>query len=189
MLQPSDSQHHPFCLHTILPTNRQLPRSIELFRPGIVHAVQFVGMNEGSGSGSDGGGLALNGHCNGALHEQKEFLMHVPVRRMGFVSRSQNRFVYFQVFPGVEKTVKDRPGFVLPILLYRQFADRAWRTREPWASRQQRPKRRPGWGSPAEVYGGLDSSRSPCHPGFRAVTAFVIGLPPASNQDRSCVRC
>jgi len=48
----------------------------------------------------------------------------MAVRWMRLASRSENGLVDFKVLPGVHDSVKDRPGFVLPVLLYRQFAVR-----------------------------------------------------------------
>src|ERR1700677_5007079 len=76
---------------------------LRFFRSWIVNAVQFVGMDERRGSRADDRRLALNGHRDGALHQQEEFLMHVPVRGMGLASRGKDGLVNFQVLPGVEQ--------------------------------------------------------------------------------------
>ena len=75
--------------------------------------MQFIGMNERRGSGSDHRCLTLNGHRDGALHQQKEFLVLVPVRRMRLASRSKYGFVNFKVLPGVGHAVENRPRFIL----------------------------------------------------------------------------
>ena len=63
--------------------------------------------------------LALNRHRDGALHQQKEFLVLVPVRRMRLTSRSKYGFVNFKVLPGVGHAVENRPRFILAALLDR----------------------------------------------------------------------
>ena len=75
-------------------------------------------------AGSNDGGLAFNGHRHRALHQQKEFFMLVPVGRMGFSARGEGGLVNFQMAPRVGHAVKDRPGFIRSVCLYRQFAKR-----------------------------------------------------------------
>ena len=113
---------------------------LRLFRSRIVNPVQFIGMNERRGSGPDHRRLTLNGHRDGALHQQKEFLVLVAVGRMRLASRSKCGLVNFKVLPGVGHAVEDRPGFVLPILLYRQVAIRLDEGAECRAVRMRMPK-------------------------------------------------
>src|ERR1700733_5022006 len=97
---------------------------LRFFRSWIVNAVQFVGMDECCGSWPDDRCLALNGHRDGPLHQQEEFLMHVPVRWMGLASRGKDGLVNFQVLAGMEQAVENRPGLVFSVFLNRQIVIR-----------------------------------------------------------------
>src|ERR1700733_13273485 len=97
---------------------------LRFLRSWIVNAVQFVGMDECRGSRPDHRRLALNGCRYGALHEQEEFLMHVPVRWMGLASGGEDGLVNLQMLPGMEQAVENWPGLVLSIFLNRQIVIR-----------------------------------------------------------------
>ena len=116
---------YPLCLHRIVSLRAYSYHEVlRLFGSRVVNPVQFIGVNERRGSWSDDRGLSLNGHRDGALHQQEEFLVLVAVGWMRLASRSKNGLVNFKVLARVENAVKNRPGFVLPVLLYRQFAIR-----------------------------------------------------------------
>ena len=128
---------------------------LRFLRSRVVNAVQFIGVDERRRSRADDRGLPLDGHSNVALHQQEEFLVLVPVGRMRLASWSKDRLVDLEVLPGVEHAVQNRPGFVLTILLYRQFAIRFdERSRVPRYPPPM-PRRRRAWESPAKQNAGL----------------------------------
>ena len=84
--------------------------------------MQLVGVEERRPSGPDDRCGSLNSDCERAADHHKQLFVHVPVGRVRRATGCERGLVSFQVIPGVGQTIKDCPGLVLPILLYRQFA-------------------------------------------------------------------
>ena len=94
---------------------------LRLFSSRIARAMQLVGVEKRCASGPDHRCLPLNGDGERAAHHEKKLFMLVPMGWMGRTSRGKCRLVNLKVVAGVSHTLQDGPGFILPILLYRQL--------------------------------------------------------------------
>jgi hypothetical protein len=90
----------------------------------VAYSMLLTGVNEGGRSRTQSCRFADDGQVDLALREEKQFFMHVMMRRVRLASRCERRLVDLNMRAIVGDSFQDRPRDVCAILVYRKLIER-----------------------------------------------------------------